>query len=53
MAESHLDGQSMGVDGIPIRSQQGRMGGPPLGSNWDAMFGEDWSGAWADQGYGQ
>ncbi|KAL8971474.1 MAG: hypothetical protein Q9183_001042 [Haloplaca sp. 2 TL-2023] len=53
MADSHLDGQSMGVDGIPIRSQQGRMGVPPLGSNWDAMFGEDWSGAWTDQGFGQ
>lgn len=26
---------------------------PPVEGNWDAMFGEDWSGGWTDQGYRQ
>ncbi|KAL8692855.1 MAG: hypothetical protein Q9218_002205 [Villophora microphyllina] len=34
-------------------SQQGRFGGQAPGSTWGAMFGEDWSGGWAEQGYGQ
>ncbi len=31
---------------------QARYRAPPLGPNWNAMFGEDWSGGWTDQGYG-
>ncbi|KAL8699941.1 MAG: hypothetical protein Q9224_001196 [Gallowayella concinna] len=50
------DGQTMGVDsdaGWDQEPQQSRWGGPSAGSNWDAMFGEDWSGGWTDQGYRQ
>lgn len=56
LGDNHADGQPIGIDGIPgppQESQQGRFGGPLPESNWDAMFGEDWSGGWADQGYGQ
>ncbi|KAI4198220.1 MAG: hypothetical protein LQ346_002824 [Caloplaca aetnensis] len=31
---------------------QARYRAPPLGKSWNAMFGEDWSGGWTDQGYG-
>ncbi|KAL8727965.1 MAG: hypothetical protein Q9166_005730 [cf. Caloplaca sp. 2 TL-2023] len=50
------DGQTMGADGNLAwgqNPQQGRWGGPPGPVTWDAMFGEDWSGGWADQGYRQ
>ncbi|KAL8734636.1 MAG: hypothetical protein Q9181_003120 [Wetmoreana brouardii] len=55
MGNSDAEGQPM-LDGDQRQNQtpfHGRPGGPPPGSNWDAMFGEDWSGGWADQGYGQ
>ncbi|KAL8818256.1 MAG: hypothetical protein Q9223_003074 [Gallowayella weberi] len=53
--QSH-DDQTLAVDGDTgwvQDPQQRRWGGPPAGSNWDAMFGEDWSGGWTDHGYRQ
>ncbi|KAL9606750.1 MAG: hypothetical protein Q9179_000106 [Wetmoreana sp. 5 TL-2023] len=55
MGNRGSEGQPI-MDGDQRQNQtpfRGRPGGPPPGSNWDAMFGEDWSGGWADQGYGQ
>lgn len=47
-------------DSITLAAQEwnqqpphGRFQRPPTGSSWDAVFGEDWSGGWTDQGYRQ
>ena len=53
---NHDDGQSTGIDGNQAWGHgqgKGHYEGPPTGSGWDAMFGEDWSGGWTDQGYRQ
>lgn len=54
--ESHAGGDAIGMDGNQRWGQgpeAGRYGGVPTGSGWDSMFGEDWSGAWTDQGFRQ
>ena len=55
MTGDQIDGEAPGFgnDQAWTQQPQGRFGGPQAGSNWDAMFGEDWSGGWTDQGYGQ
>lgn len=42
-------------DGSQGWAQQplGRFAGPPAGSGWDTIFGEDWSGGWPDPGITQ
>ncbi|KAL8759670.1 MAG: hypothetical protein Q9199_000631 [Rusavskia elegans] len=53
---SHAGGDAIGMDGNQGWSQgpeAARYGGLPTGSGWDSMFGEDWSGAWTDQGFRQ
>ncbi|KAL8667181.1 MAG: hypothetical protein Q9202_000753 [Teloschistes flavicans] len=55
MADSRGESQSTNVDSGQRRiqdPQQGRFGTQPPGTGWGAMFGEDWSGGWADHGYG-
>lgn len=54
MNSKHADGHLVGIDGNQgwdPGPEQGRYAGPPPGSGWDSMFGEDWSGGWTDQGY--
>ncbi|KAL8847313.1 MAG: hypothetical protein Q9221_007629 [Calogaya cf. arnoldii] len=50
---SHAGGDPVGLDGQSSGqgSGRGRYGGPPTGSGWDTIFGEDWSGAWTNQGF--
>ncbi|KAI4256473.1 MAG: hypothetical protein LQ352_002079 [Teloschistes flavicans] len=55
MADSRGESQSTNIDSGQRRiqdPQQGRFGTQPPGTGWGAMFGEDWSGGWADHGYG-
>ncbi|KAI4204149.1 MAG: hypothetical protein LQ350_001340 [Teloschistes chrysophthalmus] len=55
MADNQSENQSTNMDSGQRRirdPQQGRFGTQPQGTNWGAMYGEDWSGGWADHGYG-
>ncbi|KAL8843997.1 MAG: hypothetical protein Q9176_001692 [Flavoplaca citrina] len=52
----HGNGGPLGIGDNQSQSQgpeQVHYGGPSTGSGWDAMFGEDWSGAWTNQGFRQ
>ncbi|KAL8952093.1 MAG: hypothetical protein Q9222_001961 [Ikaeria aurantiellina] len=54
--EDQADVRSLLPDGHQAwtpEAVQGRFLGQPMTSNWDAMFGEDWSGGWTDQGFKQ
>ncbi|KAI4189812.1 MAG: hypothetical protein L6R41_001178, partial [Letrouitia leprolyta] len=49
---AQADGEFRGFDGSQGWAQQpqGRFAGPPAGSGWDTIFGEDWSGGWTELG---
>ncbi|KAL9600576.1 MAG: hypothetical protein Q9219_003122 [cf. Caloplaca sp. 3 TL-2023] len=53
MGENLVDGENrkFGDNQAWAPQQQTRYGGTAIGANWDAIFGEDWSGGWTDQGY--
>ncbi|KAL8842068.1 MAG: hypothetical protein Q9170_000671 [Blastenia crenularia] len=55
LSGDQVDGESRDFDGSQTWAQQPQMrfGGPSAGPGWDAVYGEDWSGGWTDQGYGQ
>ncbi|KAI4100745.1 MAG: hypothetical protein L6R37_005282 [Teloschistes peruensis] len=55
MTDNQSENQSTNMDSGQRRiqdAQQSRFELQPQGTNWGAMYGEDWSGGWADHGYG-
>ncbi|KAL8943857.1 MAG: hypothetical protein Q9211_000824 [Gyalolechia sp. 1 TL-2023] len=53
---ARMDDGSRGFDdgqGWAGQHPQGRFAAPPARSDWDTIFGEDWSGGWTDPGYTQ
>ncbi|KAL8778530.1 MAG: hypothetical protein Q9194_001944 [Teloschistes cf. exilis] len=55
MTDNQSENQSTNMDSGQRRiqdAQPSRFELQPHGTNWGAMYGEDWSGGWADHGYG-